>query len=78
MPQPGRGATSRISKPSGARRVMPVVELAPAQAGTLWFKVLQVCDSGQVDWAEVPGVDGASEKPARPAARLEVQERASR
>jgi len=37
--------------------------------GTLWFKVLQVCDKGSADWAEVPR-EGS--KPAFPAARLEV------
>lgn len=64
--------------PAHERTTFDVTARLPAQAGTLWFKVLQVCDSGQVDWAEVPGVDGASEKPARPAARLEVQERPPR
>lgn len=38
--------------------------------GTLWFKVLQVCDKGSEDWAQVPMKDG--EKPELPAARLEV------
>lgn len=38
--------------------------------GTLWFKVLQVCDKGSEDWAQVPTKDG--EKPEWPAARLEV------
>lgn len=42
----------------------------PDQAGTLWFKVLQVCDQGQADWAEIPVPGGA--KPAFPAARLDV------
>ncbi|MDB5731839.1 MAG: hypothetical protein JWQ03_1734 [Variovorax sp.] len=46
------------------------------QPGPLWFKVLQAC-SGEggvatsVDWAQVP-VPGATEKPAFPAARLDV------
>jgi copper(I)-binding protein len=38
--------------------------------GPLWFKVLQTCDKGSADWAEVPSADGA--KPAFPAARLDV------
>ncbi|GAP38704.1 copper chaperone PCu(A)C [Piscinibacter sakaiensis] len=38
--------------------------------GTLWFKVRQACDRGEADWSEVPASD--SDKPAFPAARLEV------
>lgn len=38
--------------------------------GTLWFKVLQVCDKGSADWSEVPAAAG--DKPAYPAARLDV------
>jgi len=42
----------------------------PAQPGTLWFKVLQTCDTGSADWAEVPATDAA--RPEFPAARLDV------
>lgn len=44
----------------------------PKQAGQLWFKVLQTCEKGQTDWAEIPakGVDAHSLK--SPAAMLEV------
>ena len=38
--------------------------------GVLWFKVLQVCDNGSADWAQVPARDG--DKPEFPAARLDV------
>ena len=41
-----------------------------AKPGTLWFKVLQSCDEGGTDWADVPAT--AADKPAFPAARLEV------
>lgn len=37
---------------------------------TLWFKVLQVCDKGSTDWAQVPAREG--DKPEFPAARLDV------
>lgn len=37
---------------------------------TLWFKVLQVCDNGSADWAEVPAREG--DKPEFPAVRLDV------
>jgi copper(I)-binding protein len=39
--------------------------------GTLWFKVLQTCDKGSADWAELPGADGSA-RPAFPAVRLDV------
>ncbi|TAL21600.1 MAG: DUF1775 domain-containing protein [Aquabacterium sp.] len=42
----------------------------PDKPGTLWFKVLQTCDQGSVDWAEIP--EGTGAKPVYPAARLEV------
>lgn len=41
-----------------------------ATPATLWFKVLQVCDTGRADWAEVPAREG--DKPEFPAARLDV------
>ena len=37
--------------------------------GTLWFKVLQSCDQGSADWAEIPAGGGAL---TFPAARLDV------
>jgi copper(I)-binding protein len=42
----------------------------PSKPGTLWFKVLQTCDVGSADWAQIPAA--ASDKPAFPAARLDV------
>jgi len=44
----------------------------PAQAGTLWFKVRQSCDVGEVDWAEVPASGVSTEGLKAPAARLQV------
>ncbi|MBS0340360.1 MAG: copper chaperone PCu(A)C [Proteobacteria bacterium] len=41
-----------------------------AKPGPLWFKVLQTCDSGSADWAQIPASDTA--KPEFPAARLMV------
>ncbi|SFB75342.1 hypothetical protein SAMN05216344_102266 [Polaromonas sp. OV174] len=44
----------------------------PETAGPLWFKVLQTCESGSMDWSEVPA-SGASAKGLKsPAALLEV------
>jgi len=41
-----------------------------AKPGPLWFKVLQTCDVGSADWAQIPASDTA--KPEFPAARLMV------
>lgn len=44
----------------------------PDNAGPLWFKVLQTCESGKADWSDVPA-SGASAKGLKsPAALLEV------
>lgn len=44
----------------------------PASAGPMWFKVLQTCEKGSTDWAEVPA-SGASAKGLKlPAALLEI------
>jgi len=41
-------------------------------AGPLWFKVLQGCDGGRSDWAEVPASGTATRGLKAPAALLEV------
>ena len=41
-------------------------------AGPLWFKVLQGCDGGQSDWAEVPASGSSTRGLKAPAALLEV------
>ena len=46
----------------------------PAAAGAMWFKVMQTCEKGSIDWAEVP-VAGTSTKGLKfPAALLEIIE----
>jgi uncharacterized protein YcnI len=45
----------------------------PAQAGPLWFKVRQVCDKGQWDWADVPASGTSTQGLKAPAALLDVQ-----
>ena len=62
-------ATSATALPASERTSFVVRGRLTDKPGTLWFKVLQVCDKGSADWAEVPR-DG--EKPAFPAARLDV------
>lgn len=45
----------------------------PETPGPLWFKVKQVCEQGEIDWAEIPA-DGTSTRGLKaPAALLQVQ-----
>ncbi|MFT3815269.1 MAG: copper chaperone PCu(A)C [Acidovorax sp.] len=44
----------------------------PAQAGPLYFKVLQTCDTGSADWAQLPAKAQDDAKGDFPAARLLV------
>lgn len=44
----------------------------PETAGPLWFKVLQTCASGGMDWSEVPASGGSTKGLKSPAALLEV------
>lgn len=42
------------------------------QNGPLWFKVLQTCDQGAIDWADVPEAGTSTQGMKTPAALLEV------
>lgn len=44
----------------------------PTTPGPLWFKVLQTCDTGSADWAEVPASGTSTAGLTNPAARLDV------
>ena len=44
----------------------------PATLGPLWFKVLQTCDAGSTDWAQVPASGTSTDGITAPAARLMV------
>jgi uncharacterized protein YcnI len=46
---------------------------APQRPGTLWFKVLQRCERGELDWAEVPASGSSTQGLKAPAAPLEVR-----
>lgn len=65
-----RAESAEAALPDKQRAEFVVHGTLPAKAGTLWFKVLQSCDVGSADWAEVPAT--ATDKPAFPAARLDV------
>ncbi|MBI2745462.1 MAG: YcnI family protein [Burkholderiales bacterium] len=44
----------------------------PAQAGPLWFRVVQTCASGQLDWADIPARGTSTRGLKAPAVLLEV------
>ena len=44
----------------------------PAAAGPMWFKVLQTCEKGSTDWAEVPASGTSTKGIKAPAALLEI------
>ncbi|MEO7127644.1 MAG: YcnI family protein [Rhodoferax sp.] len=44
----------------------------PAEAGALWFKVLQTCEQGGTDWAEIPSSGTSTHGLKAPAALLEI------
>jgi len=56
--------------PQGERAEFIVRGQLTEKPGTLFFKVLQSCDKGAADWAQVPA--NPDDKPAFPAARLDV------
>ena len=46
----------------------------PAEAGPMWFKVVQTCDKGSANWAEVPASGSSAKGLKAPAALLEIIE----
>jgi len=44
----------------------------PPKPGVIWFKVQQVCEKGELNWAEVPAAGSSTKGLKAPAARLEV------
>ncbi len=44
----------------------------PKEAGPLWFKVMQICEKGSIDWAEVPASGNSTKGLKFPAALLEI------
>ena len=45
----------------------------PEQAGPVWLKVLQTCESGQTDWSEVPSSGTSTKGLKSPAALLMIK-----
>ncbi|MBK6387089.1 MAG: YcnI family protein [Rhodoferax sp.] len=46
----------------------------PKEAGPMWFKVLQTCEKGSLDWAETPASGTLTKGLKSPAALLEIIE----
>jgi periplasmic copper chaperone A len=44
----------------------------PGEAGPMWFKVLQTCEKGSIDWADVPASGNSTKGLKTPAALLEI------
>ena len=44
----------------------------PETAGPLWFKVLQTCESGSLDWSDVPASGRSAKGLPSPAVLLDV------
>ncbi|HSV57364.1 MAG TPA: copper chaperone PCu(A)C [Variovorax sp.] len=66
-----KAASPQDALPDSERAQFVVRGKLADQPGTLWFKVLQTCDAGSADWAQIPASDAAP-KPDFPAARLDV------
>jgi hypothetical protein len=62
--------SAQAALPAAERTSFNLRGRLPGQPGTLWFKVLQRCDQGSADWAEIPAGNAAA--PSFPAVRLEV------
>jgi periplasmic copper chaperone A len=58
--------------PNGQRGEFILAGMAPATAGPLWFKILQTCPQGKLDWSQLPA-EGTSTKGMKfPAVLLQV------
>lgn len=45
----------------------------PDRAGPLYFKVMQECEQGRMDWVDVPAAGTAARKPDFPAPMLQIE-----
>lgn len=64
--------SAQAALPSGERAEFVLRGKLPAAPGPLWFKVLQTCDTGSVDWANLPASGTSTAGVDNPAARLDV------
>ena len=64
--------TPQDALPGSERTEFVLRGKVPGTPGPLWFKVLQTCDVGSIDWAEVPASGNSTAGLKSPAAKLEV------
>ncbi|MDP9994774.1 copper(I)-binding protein [Variovorax boronicumulans] len=64
--------TAQDALPGKERSEFVLRGKVPGTPGTLWFKVLQTCDVGVADWAEVPTSGNSTAGLKSPAAKLNV------
>ena len=64
--------TPQDALPGSERAQFVLRGKVPGTPGPLWFKVLQTCDVGSVDWAEVPASGSSTAGLKSPAAKVEV------
>ena len=65
-------ATKEAALPDGQRGEFVVTGTLPRAAGPLWFKVLQTCEQGSLDWSQVPAEGTSTAGLKAPAALLQV------
>lgn len=76
----GRSVTEDVAQirfsggtlPDGFYDEFVIVATLPEQPGTLYWKVSQVCETGRIDWSEVPASGQPPRELKSPAAALEV------
>lgn len=67
--------TLRVLIPEGFNAAQPMPKpgwTLRTQTGPLWFKVLQQCANGSLDWSKIPASGTSTHGMASPAALLEV------
>jgi copper(I)-binding protein len=65
-------ATREAALPDGQRGEFVIAGTLPQAAGPLWFKVLQTCEQGSLDWAQVPAEGTSTGGSKTPAVLLQV------
>jgi len=64
--------SAQTALPASERTEFVLRGKVPSTPGPLWFKVLQTCDVGSIDWAEVPATGNSTAGLKTPAAKLDV------
>jgi copper(I)-binding protein len=65
-------ASKEAALPDGQRGEFALAGTLPQTAGPVWFKVLQTCEQGSLDWSQLPAEGTATAALKTPAAVLDV------